>query len=86
MNRNKRTGRYTDSRLDKRCQCGHRLGEHTADRAGDCQPCLADGCACERFTKGKVPPPGKRWPVSSIESQIYIDTGELPDADAEVSN
>lgn len=27
-------------------------------------------------------PEGKRWPITSIESQTYIDTGELPDAGA----
>lgn len=26
------------------------------------------------------PPKGKRWPVTSVESQTYIETGELPNA------
>lgn len=25
-------------------------------------------------------PAGKRWPITSVESQVYIDTGELPAA------
>jgi hypothetical protein len=50
-NRDKANGRYTDSRLDKPCTCGHTLGNHTADRDGDYQPCLVNGCACDCFTK-----------------------------------
>lgn len=29
--------------------------------------------------RGKRPPRGKRWPITSAESQYYIDTGEFPD-------
>jgi hypothetical protein len=50
--RDKRSGRYTDTRFDKLCVCGQRLGEHTADRDGDVRTCLHDGCECESFTKG----------------------------------
>lgn len=32
--------------------------------------------------KGKPLPAGKRWPITSTEMQVYIDTGELPSADA----
>ena len=46
--RNKADGRYIDRTLEKLCVCSHRLGEHTADRAGTSQPCLR--CECESFT------------------------------------
>lgn len=52
--RDKKNGRYADTRFDKPCQCGHRLGQHTADKDGQQQPCLADGCDCECFTKRKA--------------------------------
>jgi len=47
--RDKANGRYAHSRFDKVCACGHTLGEHTADKRGNEQPCLADGCECEVF-------------------------------------
>jgi len=50
-NRNRTTGRYTVSKFETPCQCGHTLGAHTADRRGTDQPCLTDGCDCESFTK-----------------------------------
>lgn len=49
--RDKSSGRYTDSRLDKLCSCGHTLGQHSAEKAGKEQPCYADGCDCDCFTK-----------------------------------
>jgi hypothetical protein len=51
--RDKATGRYADTKLDKPCTCGHTLGQHTADKSGKVQPCLADGCDCDCFTKAK---------------------------------
>ncbi len=51
--RNKADGTYTDSKPEKVCVCGHRLGQHTADRLGKIQPCLEPGCECESFTKVK---------------------------------
>jgi hypothetical protein len=53
MSRDKATGRYADSNLDKVCTCGHTLGKHTGDKSGRCQPCLEDGCDCECFKKEK---------------------------------
>ena len=49
--RDKATGRYTDTRFDKLCTCGHTLGNHTAEKVGNHQECLTDGCECECFTK-----------------------------------
>jgi hypothetical protein len=60
QNREKGTGRYAfDGDFDRLCTCGHRLGQHTADRGRDpetgkmMQPCIIgdDGrthcdCAC----------------------------------------
>jgi hypothetical protein len=51
--RERRTGRYAYE-LDCDCVCGHKLSEHTAERArvkgGDVeQPCLADDCECMCF-------------------------------------
>jgi hypothetical protein len=51
--RDKKTGRYVDTKFDKPCTCGHTLGDHTADKAGPIQPCLALDCECECFTKAK---------------------------------
>ena len=48
--REKDTGRYAPM-LDVACVCGHRLGQHTADRVGGHQPCLE--CACECFKRLK---------------------------------
>jgi hypothetical protein len=50
-NRNRATGRYTDSKLMKGCVCGHALGNHDAERDGDYQPCQHAGCACDAFKK-----------------------------------
>jgi hypothetical protein len=50
-NRHRTTGRYTDSKLDMPCICGHTLGMHTAERAENRQECLAAGCECERYTR-----------------------------------
>lgn len=36
--RDKSNGRYTDSKFDKPCTCGHTLGQHTADKLAGCQP------------------------------------------------
>lgn len=47
--RDKATGRYADTKFDKLCVCGHRLGVHTADKAGHVQPC--GDCDCECFVK-----------------------------------
>lgn len=33
----------------------------------------------------RPPPAGKRYPVTSIESQVYIDTGEWPEAEIAAS-
>jgi hypothetical protein len=49
--RDKSTGRYADTKLDKMCKCGHTLGNHTADKFGNQQPCLADDCGCACFKK-----------------------------------
>jgi hypothetical protein len=51
--RDRQTGRYTDTRLTKLCVCGHALGQHTADKQGPVQPCLAPECECECFTTPK---------------------------------
>jgi hypothetical protein len=47
--RDKANGRYTDSRLDKLCSCGHTLGQHSAEKVGKEQPCHE--CDCNCFTK-----------------------------------
>jgi hypothetical protein len=59
------SGRYTYTRLEQVCTCGHRLGVHAAARLkeGDkaSQPCFnadpgdGDGtaCACECFTPAR---------------------------------
>lgn len=52
-NRDKADGRYVDTKFEKPCTCGHTLGQHTAERCGAEQPCLADGCECDCFTKAK---------------------------------
>jgi hypothetical protein len=50
-NRNRANGRYTDSRLDKPCACGHSLGQHDAEKVGNEQPCQI--CDCECWKKAK---------------------------------
>lgn len=47
--RDRSTGRYVDTKFDKICECGHKLGQHTAVRSHGSQPCLEDGCYCEAF-------------------------------------
>jgi hypothetical protein len=47
--RNRGTGRYTDTNPAKLCTCGHPLGTHTAERLNDEQPCLVDRCPCQSF-------------------------------------
>lgn len=49
--RDRASGRYTDTRLEKLCVCRHTLGQHTADRRGDQQECLIPGCLCVGFRK-----------------------------------
>lgn len=63
--RERHTGRYAQTKLDRRCVCGHRLGQHTAERQGPpprrhgrngrpggaYQPCLEAGCDCACFTR-----------------------------------
>lgn len=48
-------GRYDLSRLDRRCTCGHTLGEHTA--AGE-HECVAgygfSGCRCDGFRPSRA--------------------------------
>ena len=50
-------GRYTYSRFDRLCTCGHTLGCHTADRDARArvQPCIDSGtdCDCEFFVAAK---------------------------------
>jgi hypothetical protein len=53
-NRNRSTGRYVDTRLDKRCVCEHSLGKHSAERVGDQQECLHPGCRCESFREKRT--------------------------------
>jgi hypothetical protein len=52
-NRDRKTGKYTDTDLNKLCVCGHRLGVHTAAKVGNEQPCLDPYCHCECFRKAK---------------------------------
>lgn len=49
--RDKSNGRYTDSKFDKPCSCGHTLGQHSAEKVGKERPCFADACDCNCFTK-----------------------------------
>ncbi len=51
--RDKATGRYADSKLEKPCRCGHTLGQHSAEKAGNERPCFAAGCDCGCFKKAK---------------------------------
>lgn len=48
-------GRYSIGKLDRRCTCGHVLGDHTAarDAKAKSQPCLEDGCNCDFFVARK---------------------------------
>lgn len=63
-----------------------RAGEHVA---ADVDPCPKGDPECETGDDGSChdgceaprPPAGKRYPVTSSESQVYIDTGEWPDAE-----
>jgi hypothetical protein len=56
-------GRYTYSKLDRVCTCGHTLGVHTAARSRGSQPCLAydegvaeEPCDCDCFTPARRTP------------------------------
>jgi hypothetical protein len=50
--KDRKTGRYTDTKLDKVCRvCGHRLGQHAAEKDGDEQPCLVPDCVCVCFQR-----------------------------------
>lgn len=51
-------GKYTYSKLDLVCVCGHTLGQHSAERVKGQQPCFCedgDGCACESFKRARAP-------------------------------
>lgn len=57
-NRDRSSGKYVDTDLEKVCVCGHGLGEHTAARVAGEQPCMHgcdfhsdDSCDCESFRK-----------------------------------
>jgi hypothetical protein len=68
-NRDRTTGRYTDARLDRVCACGHTLGSHTAERAGDDQPCVIVGCVCDGFRRARrAPTPRPRSSVGARRS------------------
>lgn len=51
--RDKATGRYSDTKFEKPCQCGHTLGQHTAEKVAGSQPCTVLDCTCECWTKRK---------------------------------
>ena len=66
MSRERDTGRYTYRGFDQLCTCGHRLGDHTAERVAGEQPCLVDGCDCQCFRPSgrRRCPCGRPLPVS----------------------
>lgn len=44
--REHKSGRYSYAALDRRCDCGHPLGSHTAENPHEC---LVADCVCNRF-------------------------------------
>jgi hypothetical protein len=52
------TGRFTFSKWDALCTCGHKLGEHTAESEDGIRPCISGDftgipCDCESFRKNR---------------------------------
>jgi hypothetical protein len=66
-----------------RCEACWQLCPSGSDYAPYCsRACEESAELAEEARIAAGPPPGKRHPVTSAESQTYIDTGEWPDAGA----
>lgn len=80
--RERATGRYGFvNRWDRLCQCGHKLGDHTAQAPHDCIAVdFGHGpCGCERFRPAKraVQEAAGRWAILQPRrtSRAHIDGG-----------
>ncbi len=58
QSRDKGNGRYTASKFDQLCVCGHELGVHTAEAFRGKRPCIVgdfedESCDCVKFRKSR---------------------------------